>query len=383
MVNFQILKHNNNRLKVLFVLYLLPAVCEYFYKWSDPITSQGFTHAPQWFSIFKILMQCLLLGAFLYPICIKITSRNIFIFFCLIVCFVDLIFYKYTHDLINPNDVVIKSLMVFILFVGVLSSLKTKYILQESTIRFIFNIFLVGFILQILAYYFLDINPSHSSDFFLLPRFNGLTNDSLATGLIIPLFIPILLNKKSRAFEVLILISMSILTGSLYSLFITLFLSFFYLAYKKLFSLMLFNVFALVVSGVIFSENITYVLSYKIDSILVHLDYFIKLYSNDLTNCEEIFCESFFAWSISISWITNLLFYICLGYMIKKLFDFRKERIDEVVVHSVLSLGFSILIASLFHPVIVIPFAINLFFIAFFILSNSHMNTLNKLKVMR
>lgn len=382
MLNPQTLKDNNNRLIVLFLLYLLPAVCEYFFKWSDPKTSQGFTYAPHWFSILKILMQCLLLGAFLYPIRIKITPRNIFIWFCLILCFVDLVFYKYTHDLINPNVVAITSLMVFIVFVGVLSTSKTKYILQESTIRSIFNIFMVGFILQVLAYYFLDINPSHSSAHFLLPRFNGLTNDSLATGLIIPLFIPILINNKTRVIEVLILISMSILTGSFYSLFITLFLLFLYLAYKKLFSLMLFILLATVFFSIIFYQEILYILSYKINSILSHLDYFIKLYSNDQTNCEEVFCESFLAQTKSISWISTLLFYICLGYMIKKLINCGKDPTNRVVVHSILYLGFSILMASLFHPVIIIPFAINLFFIAFLMLSNAHTHSLNNLKVM-
>lgn len=272
--------------------------------------------------------------------------------------------------------------MIFIVFVGMLSTSKTKYTLQESTIRFIFKIFLVGFILQILAYYFLDINPSHSSAYFLLPRFNGLTNDSLATGLIIPLFIPILINNKTRVIEVLILISMSILTGSFSSLFITLFLLFLYLAYKKLFSLMLFILLALVFFSIIFYQEISYILSYKINSILIHLDYFIKLYSNDQTNCEEVFCESFLVQTKSISWISTLLFYICLGYMIKKLINFGKEPTNRVVVHSILYLEFSILMASLFHPVIIIPFAINLFFIAFFMLSNAHTHSLNNLKVM-
>jgi hypothetical protein len=382
MFNLQTLKDNNNRLNLLFFLYLLPTFFECFFKWSNPFTSEGFTYAPHWFSILKILMQCLLLGAFLYPICIKITTRKICICFCLILCFVDLIFYKYTHDLIDPNVVATKSLMVFIVFVGVLSILKTKYILQERTIRFIFNIFLVGFILQILAYYFLDINPSHSQAGFLLPRFNGLTNDSLATGLIIPLFIPILINNKTRVIEVLILISMSILTGSLYSLFITLFLLFFYLLYKKLFSLMFFIFLATVFFSIIFYQEISYILSYKIHSILVHLDYFIKLFSNNQTNCEEVFCESFFAQTKSISWISTLLFYICLGYMIRKLIIFGKEPTNKVVIHSILFLGLSILIASLFHPVIIIPFAINLFFIAFLMLSNAHTNSLNNLKVM-
>jgi hypothetical protein len=139
---------------------------------------------------------------------------------------------------------------------------------------------------------------------------------------------------------------------------------------------------ATVFFSIIFYQEISYILSYKIDSILAHLDYFIKLYSNDQINCEEVFCESFFAQTKSISWISTLLFYICLGYMIRKLIIFGKEPTNKVVVHSILFLGLSILIASLFHPVIIIPFAINLFFIAFLMLSNAHTNSLNNLKVM-
>ncbi len=374
------LKENNKRLRALFLLYLLPTICEIFFRWSNPFTSPGYSFAPHWFSWLKILAQCLLLVFFLYPFRTKITTRNILIWFCLIAYFLVLILYKYSNDLIDPNSVAIKSLFVFIGFVAVLTALKTEYILLESTIKFIFNIFFMGFVIQIFVYYFFGINPSHSADFFLFPRFNAVTNDSLATGIIIPLFIPLLINKKNRIFQMLILILMSIATGSFSSLFITLFLLFAYLAYKKLFSLIVFNVFALAASGVIFYEEITYILSYKIDSILIHLDYFIKLFSGDQINCKEIFCESFFAWSISISWITTLLFYFSLGYMIKKLIDFSQPPTHKVVAHSVLCLGFSILISSLFHPVIIIPFAINLFFIAFFILSNAHINSLSKLK---
>ncbi|WP_422672421.1 hypothetical protein [Candidatus Methylopumilus planktonicus] len=380
-MNTQAVKVDSKKLKILFLLYLLPTICEYFFKYSSPLTSPGYSFAHPWFSWLKTVVQCLLLVFFLYPFRAKITIRNILIWFSLIAYFLVLILYKYSNDLIDPNTVAIKSFFIFIGFVAVLTTLKTEYILLESTIKFIFNIFFVGFVIQIFVYYFFGINPSHSPDFFLFPRFNAVTNDSLATGLIIPLFIPLLINKKTRIFHMLILILMSISTGSFSSLFITLFLLFSYLAYKKLFSLIVFNVFALAVSGVIFYEEITYILSYKIDSILVHLDYFIKLFSSDQTNCKEIFCESFFAWSISISWITTLLFYISLGYMIKKLIDFAQAQTHEVVAHSVLCLGFSILISSLFHPVIIIPFAINLFFIAFFILSNAHVNSLSKLKV--
>ena len=389
-MNTSVIETNNRRLKVLFLLWLLPCICEYIFGWSNPNSSPGYSYAPLWFSYIKTLTQCLLLVVFLYPFRIKITNRNILICFFLVACFLDLLIYKYTHDsfqsyaVYKANEVnllVIKSIFIFIAFVFLVSFFNAKVFLQESSIKFIFNIFFVGFIVQIFIFYFLDISPSHSQNFFLLPRFNGVTNDSLATGLILPLFIPFLLSKKNKILYSLILILLSILTGSLSSLFITLLILFAYLVYKKLFSVIFFCVFALVVFGVFFYEEIMYVLYYKFDSILVHLDYFIMLYSNKRTDCEEVFCESFFAWSQYISGVTFLSFYACLGYMIKKLFDFDRDRTNQVTLHSFLCLGFSILLGSFFHPVINIPFSINLFFIAFFILANQYKIPLTNLKL--
>ena len=109
------------------------------------------------------------------------------------------------------SSVQIGLLSLFLLF------FKPSANFGSGDLRFLFLLFVIGFLLQTALYFGYDRLPSHSITNVLV-RFNGVTNDSLSTGILLTLLVPWAVVSAHRLAAVVVLFTMSVLTGSLFSI---------------------------------------------------------------------------------------------------------------------------------------------------------------------
>jgi len=220
-------------------------------------------------------------------------------------------------------------------------------------------------------FYLFGIVPSHSIDGVSQLRFNGVTNDSLATALILPAFVPAVIEHRARIVFGVILIVCSILTGSTFAAVFVPTLLVIYAFYRRSYKTGFFLVSLAGILSTFFLNTIIEMFAYKYYSIITHLRFFLNIFKLDFEQptgaCSEEFCESFLEASLHLSALLALVFYVALGFTLLRLGRIASKDREQTVAHTVLCLGLSLFIASFVHPVPLIPFALMFFIVSVFV----------------
>ena len=326
--------------------------------WGDDRTSVGFDAPPAWFGIFKITIQIFAIIQLFLPLRLRRRPELVGIFIAIGVIFSTFL----ANPTLEAEFILLNSSLETALISIFLFSFKPSNKLEESDIYFLFYMFLFGFIIQILLYYTFGRMPSHSiEDFFI--RFNGITNDSLSTGIILSLFIPLVLKSDYKIITYMALFLISVYTGSLFCMIIIPLLSLIYSLYKKLFKFFIINIFFTLSFILYFYTNIVNLFNVKYQSILTHLQFYFELYPEVGTKCDEEFCESFIQASAHLSLIYTLFMYALLFVFIINLIKLINIKNHIMISESLILFSISILMALFVHPVPLIPFVIPLFII--------------------
>jgi hypothetical protein len=182
-------------------------------SWGEQRTSEGFEAAPEWFQIAKFGVQISAILILFVPL--KLRSRPSFSSIALTFAF--LLSILLTDPVLEADFILLSSsvqiglLSLFLLF------FKPSANFGSGDLRFLFLLFVIGFLLQTALYFGYDRLPSHSITNVLV-RFNGVTNDSLSTGILLTLLVPWAVVSAHRLAAVVVLFTMSVLTGSLFSI---------------------------------------------------------------------------------------------------------------------------------------------------------------------
>ena len=356
--------------KSLYIIgFFFPAWVASLLLWGDDRTSYGFQQAPLWFNISKQVLQTACIIMLLKPLKFKKLSLDIdsILILSLIAASIS------SAPALEAEFILIQSSLKIAILLLFLTYIKTSAKWNPGDINLIFNLFTFGFIFQIALYILIGHLPAHSIPGLLI-RFNGVTNDGLSTSLILPMFIPLVVRSKKRNLKLFLLFAMAVLTGSSFAIIAVPLLTLAYLAHNREFKLIgRISIVSTILVIIYFSEIIS-LLEIKSYSILTHLRFFLNIFKLDygqpLTDCAEAFCESFFELGFYMNPIYAVLVYIV--YMRPLYFLIRYRPNEDSVAHdSVIFLGISLLIATLVHPVPLIPFASQLFFITAAILQNS------------
>ena len=331
--------------------------------WGDDRTSSTFATTPEWFLIFKIVTQILFIVLLFLPFKLR-RKPNIFGIF-IAICLIFSTFLA--TPLLDAEFILLTSSLEIALIVIFLLFLQPSVKFEQSDIRLLYFLFLGGFLLQIGLYLGLGRLPSHSLlDTFV--RYNGITNDSLSTGLILPLFVPWVLETRFRALKVFGLILASVLTGSLFSAIFVPFITIVYAIYARLY---LFTIGLLVglISGIIYFYSIfAKTIEIKFLSIVTHLRFFLDLggvmYQQPIAGCDEEFCESFVEAGLHLGPIYMILMYaLLLNFIIPLMKRSGRDEGGAVALNTLRVFGLALLVGTLVHPVPLIPLAIPIFII--------------------
>jgi len=259
------------------------------------------------------------------------------------------------------SSIQIAVLAVFLCFAQPSATLKT------SDLTFFFIMFAGGFALQIFLFFAFGRMPSHSiSDVFV--RFNGITNDSLSAGMILPLFIPWAVRTAFPTVKAGVLVVLSVLTGSLFGAMFVPIGTLAYALYHRLYRLAALLVLGAVSAAFYFSSFFEAIIEVKFLSIITHLRFFLDLsgvqYYQPEKSCKEEFCESFIENGMNIGVYYMLLFYLLLICFIVPLVKGRRKKSNTPVpLDTARIYGIALLAGSFVHPIPLIPFAVPLFLI--------------------
>jgi hypothetical protein len=352
-----------NRTRLFLIGYLTPSIISSLFMWGDDRTSESFNSAPIWFPYFKIILQILSILVIFFPIVIRKNTSiilTILAFFLIAVTFL-------LNPILDAEFVLVDSTIVFAIFAIFVNHLLPKDFLIEKDIKFLFTFFAIGFTIQIGLYIFFGRLPSHTITG-VLTRFNGLTNDSLATALILPLFIPWVVRSKYELLKCLSLIAMSILTGSLFAILFVPVMMIFYLFLKKHYKIFSITITIIVLSFFIFFDQISNLIGIKFLSIVTHLKYFFTIFGVDYyqstKDCSEEFCESLIEAGIHLSYWYLFLVYAVLIFFVLRVRAIARSRKDLSIEADTLKIfGLGLIVATLVHPVPLIPFAIPFYLI--------------------
>jgi hypothetical protein len=235
----------------------------------------------------------------------------------------------------------------------------------SSDLRFLFFLFVIGFLLQIALYIGYDRLPSHSISSVLV-RFNGVTNDSLSTGILLTLLVPWAVFSAHRLAAVVVLFTMSALTGSLFSIVAVLSAVLCYSVLRRLYIFVSTLIMLLLILIFFLWERLILLLDVKLFSILTHLKVFLNFFSLDLNqpthSCSEEFCESFLEVSWHLSPVYGMLFYGLMYAFKIRLFSVRRPD-NDIARHSLFVFWLALMASTFVHPLPLIPFAIPLLLI--------------------
>ena len=350
-----------SRTKIFIAAYFLPAWISSLMMWGDERTSAGFGDAPLWFQIAKWLVQTSAILLLFMPL--KLRSRPPPGALMVAVALVLSTFLP--KPAVAADSILLNSSMQIGLLAVFLLIAKPSTSFEETDMRLLFALFIVGFLLQVVLYLAIGQMPSHSIRGVFI-RFNGITNDSLSTGLLLALLIPWAVGNTHRLTKASALIIMSALTGSLFSAIFVLAATLAYAMYRHLYGFIATLIMGLMIAGAYFRDTIVPVFELKLLSILTHLRFFLNIGGIDLeqppTTCSDEFCESFLEVGLHLNAAYTVLLYGLLFVFLVPLL--RSSRAQDAPVRDSLSaLGLTLLVATLVHPVPLIPFAIPLFLI--------------------
>tara|TARA_R110000787_G_scaffold72117_8_gene160675 strand:+ start:6002 stop:7216 length:1215 start_codon:yes stop_codon:yes gene_type:complete len=352
-----------SKTKLFLVGYFLPAWISALMMWGDDRTSSSFSAAPYWFVYFKYSIQILAILLLFLPI--KVRSRpSLLGAFLAIATALSL---KFFEPILEAEFIIVNSSIQICVIALFLCFAQPSARLEKSDVGFLFSMFLVGFILQIALFLGFGREPSHTlTDVFV--RFNGITNDSLATGLIIGALAPWAVKSRYAELKVMAIVGMAILSGSLFAVVFVPAAIIGYLIYNRLYRFAAFILAGIAAIVITFYDLFIEIAQIKVQSIIVHLRYFLNLggldYKQSTKGCSEEFCESFVELGLHLSPVYLLLFYgLLLYFLIQFVMRFRPTAGQQVPYDTLRVFGAAILVASLVHPVPLIPFAIPIFFV--------------------
>ena len=356
--------------KIFTVFYFLPAWIASLMSWGEVRTSEGFETAPAWFHAAKLGVQ---IGAILILFLpLKLRSRPPLS--AIAVAFSLVLSTLLAEPVLEGDFQVLRSsVQIGILSVFLLVS-KPSATFTLNDLRFLFALFLTGFILQIALYFFLGRMPSHSMrDVFL--RFNGITNDSLSTGILLVILVPWAVVSACQLMKVSALIAMSALTGGLFGFIMVLTSALGYSLWRQLYRFTATLMAILMITFIILHEKLFLLLEIKVLSILTHMRFFLNLsnlnFEQPTVSCSEEFCESFLEIALHLSPVFGLLVYGLLFIFIVRLLRTKRGH-NDIVCDSLVLFWIALFVASFVHPLPLIPFAIPLFLI-FSILAASNL----------
>ena len=347
--------------KIFILAYFLPAWFASLLSWGDQRTSEGFETAPEWFQIAKFGVQISAILILFLPF--KLRSRpslgSIFLAFAFLLSI-------FLADPVLEADFILLSSSFQIGLLSVfLLVFKPSANFGSSDLRFLFLLFVIGFITQTALYFGYDRLPSHSIANALV-RFNGITNDSLSTGILLSLLVPWVVANAHRFAAVVVLFIMSVLTGSLFSIVAVQSAVLCYSVYRRLYifaSILILFLFALIF---FIWDKLIFLLDVKLLSILAHMRVFLNFFSIDQSqpadSCAEEFCESFLEVSWHLSPVYGVLFYGLIYAFKVRLFSVRLPE-NDIVCHSLFVFWLVLMVSTFVHPLPLIPFAIPLFLI--------------------
>ncbi len=354
---------NPSRTKIFLFAYFFPAWLSALLMWGDDRTSSNFEPSPPWFYYVKYIIQ---IGAILFLFFpFKPRSRPL-----LIGAFIAssmLITLRIVEPILEAEFILVSSsiqiciIAIFLCF----SSPNSK--IEDTDFQFLFFMFLIGFTIQVSLYIGFGRVPAHSiTNVFI--RFNGITNDSLAAGLILPALIPWAVKSKYSELKVLIIMVEALASGSLFAVVFIPLTIIGYLAYNRLYRFAAIIVVSIGVVGITFYDFFFSIVEIKFASILSHLRFFLNLsgaqYDQSAKSCAEEFCESFIESGMYLSPIYLVLFYaLLLSFLFQFVWRNRPTASSSVVQDTLNVFGASLFVASLVHPVPLIPFAVPLFLI--------------------
>ena len=347
--------------KIFILAYFLPAWFASLMSWGEQRTSEGFEAAPEWFQMAKFGVQISAILILFVPL--KLRSRPSLSSISLAFAFLLSIFLAdpvlEADFILLSSSVKIGLLSLFLLF------FKPAANFGSSDLRFLFFLFVIGFLLQIALYFGYDRLPSHSIPNVLV-RFNGVTNDSLSTGILLTLLVPWAVFSAHRLAAVVVLFTMSALTGSLFSIVAVLSAVLCYSVLRRLFIFV--SILILLLSILIFflRERLIFLLDVKLLSIVTHMKVFLNFSGIDLNqpthSCSEEFCESFLEVSWHLSPVYGMLFYGLMYAFKIRLFSVRQPE-NDIARHSLFVFWLALMVSTFVHPLPLIPFAIPLFLI--------------------
>jgi len=351
-----------SRTKLFLVLYFLLPWIASLLQWGDDRTSAEFLAAPPWFFILKQIVQALSIILLFLPPRPRDRPSLLALFFA-VATIVSLLF---TTPIIEAEHVLINSSIQIALVAAFLSIFKPSVNLDSSDFALLFYMFLAGFALQFFLYLQFGIIPSHSlEDVFL--RFNGITNDSLATAFILSLIIPWAASSRFGNLKVLTLIGMSFATGSLFAVVFVPAVTIAYLLYKKIYQTVAILIVIIASAALYFYDVLMRAFEFKFISIIAHLSFFLDISGESYyksVSCSEEFCESFVESGFHLSAIYVVAFYALLLCFIVPLFRSRRWLEPSSVNLDALRIyGGTLLVGSLVHPVPLIPMAVPLFLV--------------------
>ena len=354
--------------KIFILAYFLPAWFASLMSWGEQRTSEGFEAAPEWFQIAKFGVQISAILILFVPL--KLRSRPSFSSIALTFAF--LLSILLTDPVLEAEFILLSSsvqiglLSLFLLF------FKPSANFGSGDLRLLFLLFVIGFLLQTALYFGYDRLPSHSITNVLV-RFNGVTNDSLSTGILLTLLVPWAVVSAHRLAAVVVLFTMSALTGSLFSIVAVLSAVLCYSIFRRLYIFVSTLILLLLILIFFLKERLIFLLDVKLLSVLTHMKVFLNFFSMDLNqpthSCFEEFCESFLEVSWHLSPVYGVLFYGLMYAFNIRLFSVRLPEND--ITRDSLFVFWLALIASTFvHPLPLIPFTIPLFLIFCFLYAN-------------
>src|SRR5712692_7028983 len=192
----------------------LPTIVAYVNMWGDPRTSEGYGVAPPWLGPARNLWGALLFLALVFPVRLRVTKSAVTPVVCSLA---TLAFLQTTSPVLDGEHILVYCLRYAAALVLCLSIVNSSLAFDRDFPLFMFHLFWLGVAGQIVMFYAFGLVPSHT---FLEGRlrFSGPTNDSLATALILPAFIPAVVTHPARVVFSAILIACALLSGSTYAL---------------------------------------------------------------------------------------------------------------------------------------------------------------------
>ena len=348
--------------RVLMVGLFLPTILSHLLQWGDPLTSHGFDYAPNWFRYLQLMWQCAIAAMLLAPFRLIMPSVRSVSLLSLVLFAGALLLLA--NPVSSAEKVLVYSMLLNVGLFGFLVHVRPEGKASDDDVRFLLHLFLVGFALQVLAYLAFNITPSHSQPEFPFPRFNGLTNDSLATALLLPALVPAAVTHRYSSVMCGLLLGCGFLTGSLFAIIFIPIVLLRYLVVRGNQKAVLLILVAVGVVVLLNLSSLVQLFEYKSYSVLTHLRFYIELIGWDLAqptkDCSTDFCESLIESSLHLSSSFTLLYYAGLIWFVIKALRVARNA-DVVCRDAVCILGLTLLTASFVHPIPLIPFACTFF----------------------